>query len=175
MDSWPLRVQYSISDMDLYILRHGIAAERGDPKYPKDEDRPLTDEGQKKTLKVARYMKELGLSFDLILSSPLARARQTAEIAASVLGCKSKLKFSVHLAPGGSKKDLMGEIGRRTRVLLVGHEPYLSELISMLLSGTMDLRIDLKKAGLCKLTVARLRLGRCATLVWLVSPKVFLI
>ena len=159
--------------MDLYILRHGIAAERGDPKYPKDEDRPLTEDGQKKTLKVARRMKELGLTFDLLLSSPLARARQTAEIAASVLGCKNKLKFSNHLVPGGSKKALMGDIGRRTRVLLVGHEPYLSELISILLSGTTNLRIDFKKAGLCKLTVDHLHLGRCASLEWLVAPKVF--
>ena len=67
----------------------------------------------------------------------------------------------------------MGDIGRRTRVLLVGHEPYLSELISILLSGTTNLRIDFKKAGLCKLTVDHLHLGRCASLEWLVAPKVF--
>lgn len=157
--------------MELYILRHGIAAEKGDPKYPKDEDRPLTEEGQKKTLKVARRMKELGLGFDLILSSPLARARQTAEIAASVLGCKNKLKFTTHLAPEGNKKTLLREIGRRRSVLLVGHEPYLSELISTFLSGTAGLRIELKKAGLCKLAVNRLRYGRCATLEWLATPK----
>jgi len=157
--------------MELYILRHGIAAEKGDPKYPKDEDRPLTEEGQKKTLKVARRMKELGLSFDLILSSPLARARQTAEIAASVLGCKSKLKFTVHLAPEGNKKALLRDIDQRGSVLLVGHEPYLSELISILLSGGPGLRIELKKGGLCKLAVNRLRYGRCATLEWLATPK----
>ena len=160
--------------MELYIFRHGIAADKGDPKYPKDEDRPLTAEGQKKTLKVARRMKELGLGFDVILSSPLARARQTAEIAASVLGCKDKLKFSAHLSPSGNKKELLGDIGRRSRVLLVGHEPYLSELISMLLSGTTDLRINFKKAGLCKLTVEHLRPGRCATLEWLVAPKLLI-
>jgi phosphohistidine phosphatase SixA len=57
---------------------------------------------------------------------------------------------------------------------LVGHEPYLSELISMLLSGTTDLSINFKKAGLCKLTVEHLRLGPCATLEWLVSPKLLI-
>jgi len=160
--------------MDLYILRHGIAAERGDPKYPNDEDRPLTDEGQKKTLKIARRMKELDLTFDLILSSPLARARQTAEIAASVLGCKNKLKFSVHLAPGGSKRELVREISKRKRALLVGHEPDLSEFMSILLTGKTDLRIDLKKGGLAKLDVPALRYGRCATLEWLASPKLLL-
>jgi phosphohistidine phosphatase len=157
--------------MELYILRHGIAAEKGDPRYPKDEDRPLTEEGQKKTLKVARRMKALGLRFDLILSSPLARARQTAEIAGSVLGCKNKLKFSTNLAPEGNKRALLREIGRRPSVLLVGHEPYLSELISTLLSGTAGLRIELRKAGLCKLAANRLRYGRCATLEWLAPAK----
>ena len=160
--------------MDLYILRHGIAADKDDPRYPKDDDRPLTEEGQKKTLKIARRMKGLGLTFDLILSSPLARARQTAEITASVLGCKSKLKFSANLAPAGSKKALLHEIARRRRILLVGHEPYLSELTSTLLAGTDGLGIDLKKGGLCRMTVAHLRYGRCATLEWLASPKLLI-
>ena len=160
--------------MELYILRHGIAAEKGDPKYPKDEDRPLTEDGQKKTLKVVRRMKELELKFDLILSSPLARARQTAEIAASVLGCRNKLKFSANLAPEGNKKDLLREIGRHASVLLVGHEPYLSELISTLLSGGPALAIELKKGGLCKMAVTRLSYGRCATLEWLAPPKLLI-
>jgi phosphohistidine phosphatase len=160
--------------MELYILRHGIAGERGDPHYPNDDDRPLTDEGQKKTLKIARRMKELGLTFDVILSSPLARARQTAEITASVLGCKNKLKFSDHLAPNGSKKALIQGIGRRKRLLLVGHEPYLSELISMLLAGETGLHIELKKGGLCKLDIPALHYGRCATLQWLIPPKLLL-
>src|SRR5688500_3940233 len=107
--------------MALYILRHGIAADKADPRYPNDADRPLTAEGQKKTLSVARRMKSLGLGFDLVLSSPLARARQTAEITASVLGCKNRLKFSRNLAPEGSYASLVRQLkGRRKRVLLVG-------------------------------------------------------
>jgi len=161
--------------MDLYILRHGLAANKDDPRYPNDDDRPLTEEGQKKTLGVARRMKHLGLSFDLILSSPLARARQTAEITASVLGCKNRLKFSQNLAPAGNKRALLkGLKPNLKRVLLVGHEPYLSELISMLLSGKLDLAIDLKKGGLCKLEVDEVRYGRCATLHFLVPPKLLL-
>ena len=160
--------------MDFYVLRHGIAAEKTDPKYPKDEDRPLTEEGQRKTLKIARRMKELDLTFNVILSSPLARARQTAEITASVLGCKSKLKLSINLAPDGSKKALVRELNRRARVLVVGHEPYLTELISILLTGKPGLRIDFKKGGLCKLEISALRFGRCATLEWLVPPRLML-
>jgi phosphohistidine phosphatase len=160
--------------MELYILRHGLAADKDDPKYPNDEDRPLTDEGEKKTLKVARRMKELGLAFNLILSSPLVRARQTAEITASVLGCKSKLKFTANLSPNGGKKALLSELNRPARVLLVGHEPYLTELMSILLTGKTGLRIDLKKGGLCKLEAAAVRYGQCATLGWLAPPRLLI-
>lgn len=164
--------------MELYILRHGIAADKDDPRFPKDEDRPLTDEGQKKTLGIARRMKHLGLTFDLVLSSPLARARQTAEITASVLGCRNKLKFSPHLAPDGSQQALLRELNSQRpkpkRPILVGHEPYLTELISTLLAGRAGLRLDLKKGGLCKLEIEGLRHGRCATLQLLATPRLML-
>jgi phosphohistidine phosphatase len=160
--------------MELYILRHGLAADKDDPKYPNDEDRPLTDEGEKKTLKVARRLKELGLAFNLILSSPLVRARQTAEITASVLGSKNKLRFTTNLSPNGSKKGLLREVNKRVRVLLVGHEPYLTELMSILLTGKAGLCIDLKKGGLCKLEAGAMRYGRCATLGWLAPPRLMI-
>jgi phosphohistidine phosphatase len=161
--------------MELYILRHGLAADKNDPRYPNDEDRPLTQDGHKKTLRIARRMKELGFRFDLILSSPLARARQTAEITASVLGSRSKLKFSPHLAPDGTKKGLIQELSRKKptpkRVLLVGHEPYLTELISVLLIGKTGLPLELKKGGLSKLQIETLRYGACAILHLLATPK----
>jgi len=163
--------------MDLYILRHGIAAEKDPRRYPDDRDRPLTAEGQKKTLSIARRIKNLGMTFDVILSSPLARARQTAEITVSVLGCKSKLRFSEYLAPEGSKRALVQLLRRqkqRKRLLLVGHEPYLSELISTLLIGKTGMPLELKKGGLCKLGIQSLRLGRCATLHFLAPPKLLL-
>src|SRR5687768_7456254 len=96
--------------MELYILRHGIATEKTDPRFSLDAERPLTDEGRKKTLHIARRMKSLNITFDVILSSPLMRARQTAEIAASVLGFKHKLKLTPHLAPDGSKESLIRQL-----------------------------------------------------------------
>lgn len=164
--------------MDLYILRHGIAADKDDPRYPNDEDRPLTEEGHRKTLQVARRLKHLGLTFDFILSSPLARARQTAEITASVLGCKSKLKFSSLLSPEGSQAALIRQLKSHKptpkRPLLVGHEPYLSELIATLLAGKARLPLELKKGGLCKLHTEALSYGRCATLQFLAPPKLII-
>jgi phosphohistidine phosphatase len=161
--------------MDLYILRHGIAAEKDNPRYSLDAERALTDEGRKKILRIARHLKTLGISLDMILSSPLVRARQTAEIVASVLGCKHKLRLTPHLALDGSSESLVRQVkGQRPMpksAMLVGHEPRLSEFISTLLCGKPDLPLDLKKGGLCKLEVEVLKYGRCATLQWFVPPK----
>src|SRR5512136_509230 len=88
--------------MDLYILRHGIAVERGTPGYAKDADRPLTPEGERKLQLIAEAMEALELKFDLILSSPYARARQTAEVVTGVLHARKQLEFSDSLTPGGS-------------------------------------------------------------------------
>jgi phosphohistidine phosphatase len=120
-------------------------------------------------------MAALELSFDLILSSPYLRARQTAEIVAKAFGAEKRMKLCDVLAPNGSAKDLVEEIHHRKptpeSVLLVGHEPYLSELISLLVSGETGVLVVLKKGGFCKLTVASLRAGRCADLEWLLTPK----
>lgn len=161
--------------MELYVLRHGIAVDHGTPDYEIDSERPLTSEGAKKMRRIAKTMQKLELSFDLILSSPYVRARQTAEIAAKVLEMEKRLKFSEHLASGGDGKKVVDQLKGTYRsahsVLLVGHEPYLSQFISVLLTGGTDLSLTLKKGGLCKLTVERLRYGRCARLESLMTPR----
>ncbi|MBM2840634.1 MAG: phosphohistidine phosphatase SixA [Bacteroidetes bacterium] len=161
--------------MDLYVLRHAIAVERGTPGYEDDSQRPLTGKGAKRMRLVAEGMLGLELSFDVILSSPFLRAKQTAEIVAEVFGVPKKLKSSKHLEVGGDPEALIDEIndkyGSRSSILLVGHEPYLSGLISMLISGNEDVPITMKKGGLCKLTVSALRYGQCATLEWLLAPR----
>ncbi len=161
--------------MNLYILRHGLAADRGASPSSKDADRPLTPKGKRKLWQIATAMENLGLSFDLILSSPYLRARQTAEIVAEAFESPKKLKLCDALAPDGSVKSLVGFLDRLRPspkgVVLVGHEPYLSGLISLLVSGESDLRVTLKKGGLCKLSVESLQAGRCASLEWLLTPK----
>jgi phosphohistidine phosphatase len=161
--------------MDLYILRHGIAVEPGTPGYARDAERPLTPEGERKLRQIADAMKALDLSFDLILSSPYVRARQTAEIVAAALGMRKRLELSDTLTPSGSIKKLVGLLNRMEpspeSVLLVGHEPYLSELISCLVSGKETFAVVMKKGGLCKLTTESLKPGRCAALQWLLTPK----
>lgn len=159
--------------MDVCILRHGLAAERDHHQYPDDGLRPLTPEGSRKIRKVAFFLKGLGYKFDLVLTSPLVRARQTAEIVVAVMGLDDRLRETPHLAPSGDPGKLVAEIAgqKADGVLLVGHEPYLSGLISVLLSGREGLEINLKKGGFCHLSVGSLKYGACALLECLLAPK----
>jgi phosphohistidine phosphatase len=160
--------------MELFILRHGIAVEPGTPGYSIDAKRPLTAKGERKVSRITDAMKELELSFDLILSSPYLRARQTAEVVADEFGHK-KLALSECLAPDGSLRELVEFLNhlkpKPESILLVGHEPYLSEMISLLVSGSSSFGVIMKKAGLCKLRVETLKPARCASLEWLLTPK----
>jgi phosphohistidine phosphatase len=161
--------------MNVYLLRHGIAVDPSKPGIARDAERPLTPRGRRRLHQIARAMSALRISFDLILSSPYLRARQTAEIAAKVLKRRKQLKFSGELTPGGNPKMLIQAVNelrpRPKNILLVGHEPYLSRLIALLTAGNTSLEIDFKKGGLCKLETESLRYGRCATLVCLLAPR----
>ena len=160
--------------MNLYIQRHAIAVDRGTKGYKTDSERPLTDKGAKKMQRIAEGMLALHLSFDGILSSPFVRARETAGIVADVLHAKRKLEFTDDLQVGGDPGKLIDFIKTKYKpgssILLVGHEPYLSGLISTLVVGDDKLPIMMKKGGVCKLSVAELRYGKCATMEWLLTP-----
>jgi phosphohistidine phosphatase len=159
--------------MNLFILRHGQAHPPGSQWRP-DSKRPLTKEGEEQTFEVARGMLALGLSFDAILTSPYARALRTAEILAEVYE-KPKLIETRRLVPEADPKEIIDEIAENFAdaegIVLVGHEPLLSRLVSTLLSGGDGLAIRLKKAGLCKLSAEKVFLGQCARLHWLMTPR----
>ena len=162
--------------MNIFILRHGIAVEPSTPGFENDADRPLIPKGERRLRSAAAAMKKLELSFDLILSSPFVRARQTAEIVAGELKLKKRFEFFDGLVPGGNPRALIHALNELKpepeNVLLVGHEPYLSRLISLLVSGSADAAaIEMKKGGLCKLEVGELRHGQCARLAWLLTPS----
>src|SRR5262245_19013036 len=117
--------------MELYILRHGIAVEL-DAAGGTDSERALTSEGERKVWRIAEAMEKMELVFDAILSSPYVRARQTAEIVAEAYKSRKKLQLADELKPGGEQRELIERLKRLRpepgSVLLVGHEPYLSEL-----------------------------------------------
>jgi phosphohistidine phosphatase len=124
---------------------------------------------------IANGLQTLRLSYDLVLSSPYLRAKQTAEIVTQVLNTPDGVLLAEALTPEGNPRQLIEilrtEYQARQDVLLVGHEPYLSRLISTLLTGGANLRVMMKRSGLCTLEVETLRFGRCATLVTLLTPR----
>ncbi|MEY2408889.1 MAG: phosphohistidine phosphatase [Verrucomicrobiota bacterium] len=161
--------------MTIYLLRHGLAVERGhgDPRL--DPARPLTKTGRRKLARVAAAMRAMELSFDAVLSSPLVRAWQTADVVLGELRSKCKVRRTRHLSPGGSVAALVRELKSLkpvpASVLLVGHEPHLSGVASVWLTGGRGLTVTMKKGGLCKLIIDQLRTRRCASLEWLLPPR----
>ncbi len=156
----------------LYLVRHAIAAERGDA-YPDDTKRPLTSEGAAKFRKVARGLAALDPGVDLVLTSPLVRARQTAEILAQHLPGHPPIVDTNALLPGATFSDLVAELGRHARrsgIALVGHEPGMGTSTARLLGlkGTLEF----KKGGVCRVDVDSLPPAGPGHLVWFAPPKV---
>jgi phosphohistidine phosphatase len=159
--------------MNLFIIRHAIAAEAGSAGFADDSQRPLTEKGRMKMEAVARGLHSLNVNLDLILSSPYLRARETADILADVFKMRARPALNENLTPMGDIERLIGEIKASTSVenlALVGHEPSLSALISMLLAGTPEILVNMKKGGVCCLTLDNMRKDQ-AMLEWLLTPS----
>ncbi len=159
--------------MNLYIVRHAIAVQRGTPGDDDDSQRPLTDDGRKKMKKIVKGLHQLDIQLNTILSSPYVRARDTAKILASEFKLKNQPSFSDHLIPPGNFEALIDEIQNKydvENIALVGHEPMLSQLISWLTTGNTDMNINFKKGGVCYLSADHLYQDHRATLEWLLTP-----
>jgi phosphohistidine phosphatase len=160
--------------MNLYIIRHGIAEEQGANNNHDDSQRALTDTGRKKMYGVAEGLRAFDVELNLILSSPYLRTRETAEIVAEIFKMKNKLVYSENLTPAGELVRLIEEINEKHLVenlAVVGHEPSLSSLVSLLLSGQPSLNITMKKGGVCCLSMEKnLSQGGGAVLEWLLTP-----
>ena len=161
--------------MKIYLVRHGIAYEPGEPGYEDDTQRPLTDKGRDKMSKVAHVLKRLNVKPDVILSSPYLRARQTAEILAKELKYKKdKIEFSERLLPESQPEPMIAEIIEKyivEELVIVGHEPCLGLLVSTLTAGDLDLAINVRYGSVCCLSADDFRIERRATLEWLLTPK----
>ncbi len=163
--------------MELYVMRHGIALPREENRGRSDAERPLTGDGVRKTGEAAQGLVRLGVACDRIFTSPLVRARQTAEIAAKALKLDDRIEEWPELGAQGSNEALLRRIRAAAGVkklkaaMLVGHEPQLSELVSLFLSGRPDLSVDFKKAGVCCLELMAAPAWGHATLMWFLTPN----
>ena len=163
--------------MNLYIVRHAIAVDRGTEGYEDDSQRPLTDAGSKKMKKIAKGIHRFGIELDAILTSPYVRARDTAKILAERYSMEDKVYFSDNLIPPGNFESLVFEIHEKydfANLALVGHEPMLSSLISWLTTGEKDARILLKKGGVSFLSSDTLYQDGRAMLQWLLTPGIMM-
>jgi phosphohistidine phosphatase len=159
--------------MELYIVRHGIAIDREDPKCPADPERFLTEEGIEKSRQAAKGVAEIASVPDLILTSPYLRALQTAELFADVLEySKNKIRKSDLLLPGAEPMQLFRELAKDkelSSVFVVGHAPHLDDMLATAI-GTKHHISALKKSGVAYVELKRL-VPPSGELVWLATPK----
>jgi len=158
--------------LELYLIRHGLAAERG-PQYPDDSKRPLTKPGITSLTREAKALDELGIGFDLILTSPLVRTRQTADVFAETLNRKPPVVTSDALAPSGTPAAVIHEIekhAKKARIALVGHEPNIGELTARLIGARTP--VEFKKGAICRVDFDVLPSKGVGYLRWLLPPKV---
>jgi phosphohistidine phosphatase len=173
----PVSVEKEVFIVEWILLRHGPAGKAAADPGADDRERPLTRPGLQVVRQVCRKAVRQGWTAPLVLSSPLARALQTAEAAVEALGPGTRLELLAELEPDGGLPELVAAlagIARREkaeRLWLVGHEPQLSRLASLLISGTVHAGIELRKGGLIRLAAEDLQARKCARLLAHWEPR----
>jgi len=156
----------------LYLIRHGVAEERGDA-WPDDSKRPLSEDGMERLQRSARGLARLDVWIDMVLTSPLVRARQTADIVATAFDPRPSIITVESLAPGASYPSLVADLekhARKTRVALVGHEPGIGELAARLIGSRHS--FEFKKGAVCRIDVEEIPPVGPGDLRWMLTPKV---
>lgn len=155
---------------ELYLIRHAVAEERG-PAWPDDTRRPLTPQGVRRMTRCARGLARLDVTFDQILTSPLVRAVQTADIVAGTYDAPPPIVTIESLAPESSPAAVLADLerySRRRRIALVGHEPGLGELAARL--AGLRRALEFKKGAVCRIDVRAVPPAQPGTLRWFATP-----
>jgi len=167
------RKEESSPRYQLYIMRHGIAV-AGGSQFEDDSKRPLTPAGKNKVKEIANGLKRLGVVIDWVVTSPLVRAVETAEIVAESLAPNLPLDFCDALRPGGSAEALitfLAKFPNRRRVLVAGHEPDLSLLAARLIGAGRHANLAFKKGGCCLVGFDQLPPKSPGQLLWWATPR----
>jgi phosphohistidine phosphatase len=158
----------------LYIMRHGLAVSRGGVTFSDDARRPLVPEGKEKLREIGEGLKRMGFEVDWIVTSPLVRAVETAGIIAESLASSAPVDVCEAMRPGGSPEDLLAFLAKRPsrkRVLVVGHEPDLSELAARLIGAGSHANLAFKKGGCCMISFDEFPSKGPGQLVWWLTPR----
>jgi len=158
--------------IQLYLIRHAVAEERGD-EWPDDTQRPLSEEGRRRMQRAAKGLVKLGVRFDVVVTSPLVRTRQTAGIVAGAFGNRPPIVQADSLAPEGTTLDVLDDLERyasRKSVALVGHEPNLGMLAAHLAGSPHP--FGFKKGAVCRIDVEWLPPSAPGALRWFVTPAI---
>lgn len=157
---------------ELYIIRHGAAGKSVEDES-KDQNRRLTKRGKEKVKSIAKNLHKREIAFDVVITSPLPRAKETAEIISAHCSTKSEPYPIDLLKPGASNQKLvsfLNQIRKAEKVAIVGHEPFLSDFVSFCLSKSDHSFITLKKGGVVMLEIDEIvKPGKCK-LSWLSQP-----
>jgi phosphohistidine phosphatase len=157
---------------ELYLIRHGVAEERGDA-WPDDAKRPLSEEGMARLRKSARGLARLDVWIDVVFTSPLVRARQTADIVAAAFDPRPSIITIDSLAPEGTYTALAADLekhARKPRIALVGHEPGIGELAARLIGSRHS--FEFKKGAVCRIDVEEVPPPGPGDLRWMLTPKI---
>jgi phosphohistidine phosphatase len=160
--------------LSLFLVRHAFAAHADPSRWPDDSERPLTEDGARRFRVAARGLRRIVPDVDAMLSSGFARAWQTAELLHDVAGWPEPDECSALEAgqPASSALEILRDRGERS-IALVGHEPYLSRLASLLCAGSEDvLNLELKKGAVALLACEGAVGPARARLRWTIAPKI---
>jgi phosphohistidine phosphatase len=159
----------------IYLVRHGIAVDHADRGDLPDDSRPLTEKGRHRFRRLARAFARLGEPIDQLFSSPLPRAVQTAEILAGALKL-SGVGILESLKPSVQSEALLQELAKKAKkdaqaIGLVGHDPQMTLLVSLLGNVPADAQIDFKKGSIVRIDVGDLASGKPSEPRYWLKPK----
>lgn len=159
--------------LELYIIRHGLAGKSLEDEAL-DEERPLKKKGKEMMKDIAKGLQTLKIGFDVVVTSPLLRAKETAEIVNALCSDTKEVTVTDLLCPDASYDNLikfLNKLKKYEKVAIVGHEPFLSGFASYCLTNNKHALISLKKGGVLKLEMdGVIKPGKC-TLSWLMEPS----
>jgi phosphohistidine phosphatase len=162
--------------MELFILRHGEAEQRSS-SLAGDRKRPLTSSGKLEISEIAKALKIIGLKFDLVITSPLKRAYDTATIVSEVFNIGNKVQVWNELAPEGQKTELyrkISELREEYIVLMVGHQPLLGEITDDMIhrGKSSPCNLLLKKGGIVRIRLKTKSNVPKGELRWVITPRI---